>query len=82
MRQIREHLAIEFDFGFPQSADETAVGDTVVLGSRGDACDPKLSDHRFGIAAIACREHHCALHGLARGAIKLASSADEALGAL
>ena len=43
-RELREHLAIEFDLGFLEATDELAVGCAKGAARGVDPCDPKATE--------------------------------------
>src|SRR5215467_9571026 len=69
-RQIRENLAIEFDSGFLQSADELVVVQSVQAGGGADAHDPDRAVLPLLLLASGVGKLQSALDGFFRRAVK------------
>ncbi|BBG29853.1 pyruvate-formatelyase-activating enzyme [Zymobacter palmae] len=53
--QIRQNLTVDFDVGFFQASNETAVGQTVDTSSSIDTRDPQSAELAFTLAAVTVR---------------------------
>src|SRR5579883_3484800 len=68
--QVGEDLAIEFDAGFLEAADEPGVAEAVGLGGGADADDPERAELALALLATGVSELEAALDGLFGGAVE------------
>src|SRR5215469_15273263 len=70
-REIRKNLAIEFDSGFLQSADEARVAQSMLFCGRADAHDPQRPELPFALLASRISELQAAFDRFFGGTVQL-----------
>src|SRR6266436_1325919 len=71
-RDVREHLAVDFDAGLVQAVDDAAVGEPVQARRGVDARDPQCAELTLVLPPVAVRVLACLDDGLLGRAIDLA----------
>src|SRR5882672_11826762 len=79
-RDVREHLAVDFDAGLVQAVDDAAVGEPVQARRGVDARDPQCAELTLVLPPVAVRVLACLDDGLLGRAIDLAPGVVVTLG--